>query len=182
MDPSEAERLLGVSLQVFSCLHSKPVDRDSTEGRGGEESIDAGSVTGIRDRFVPPARIGGAIVSRGIAPATGAVQSCLLLPSPHPLAPLPRHPRTTGTARRRRLAGECRAAEGGAVQTRYSDCSCPVGGSAHLPLDPTTTTGAADPAADAAAQRHRSLENNAEHRLATLPTSRALIHRMCGLV
>ena len=80
------------------------------------------------------------------------------------------------------MAGECRAAEGGAVQTRYSDCSCPVGGSAHLPLDPTTTTGAADPAADAAAQRHRSLENNAEHRLATLLTSRALIHRICGLV
>ena len=114
--------------------------------------------------------------------ATVAVQSCLLLPSPHPLAPLPRHPRTTGTARRRRLAGERRAAEGSAVQARCIHRSCPVGGSAHLPLDATTTTGAADPATDAAAQRHRSLENNAEHRLATLPTSRALIHRICGLV
>ena len=148
----------------------------------GGETIDAGSVTRIRDRFVPPARIRGAIVSRGIAPATGAVQSCLLLPSPHPLAPLPRHPRTTGTARRRRLAGERRAAEGGAVQARCIHRSCPVGGGAHLQLDPTQPAGSPDPATDAAAQRHRSLERDAQNGLATLSTAGALIHRMCGLI
>lgn len=92
-----------------------------------------------------------------------------------PLAPLPRHPRTTRTARWRRLAGECRAAEGGAVQARCIHRSCPVGGGAHLQLDPTQPAGTPDPAADAAAQRHRSLEHDAQNRLAALFTTRTLM-------
>ena len=91
------------------------------------------------------------------------------------IAPFPRHPRTTRTARWRRLAGECRAAKGGAVQTRCIHRSCPVGGSAHLQLDPAQSTSAPDPAADAAAQRHRSLEHDAQNRLAALSTTGALM-------
>ena len=87
----------------------------------------------------------------------GELSSVCLAP---PLAPLPRHPQTTRTARRRKLAGERRAAEGGAVKARYIHRSCPVGGDAHLQLDPAQSTGAPDPAADAAAQRHRNLEHD----------------------
>ena len=116
-----------------------------------------------------------AIVKLGFCPAADALQSCSLLPSPHPLAPLPRHPRTSGTARRRRLAGERRAAKGGAVQARCIHRSCPMGGGAHLQLDPAQPAGAPDPAADAAAQRHRSLEHDAQNGLAALFTSRALM-------
>ena len=98
------------------------------------------------------------------------------LPSPHSLAPLPRHPRTSGTARRRRLAGERRAAEGGAIQAGYIHRSCPVGGGAHLQLDPAQPAGSPDPATDAAAQRHRSLEHDAQNRLATLSAAGALMN------
>ena len=116
-----------------------------------------------------------AIVKLGLCPAADALQSCSLLPSPHPLAPLPRHPRTTRTAQRRRLAGERRAAEGGAVQARRIYRSCPVGGGAHLQLDPAQPAGSPDPATDAAAQRHRSLEHDAQNGLATLSTTGALM-------
>ncbi len=74
------------------------------------------------------------------------------------------------------LAGECRAAEGGAVQARCIHRSCPVGGGAHLQLDPAQPAGTPDPAADAAAQRHRSLEHDAQNRLAALSTTRALMN------
>ena len=100
---------------------------------------------------------------------------CHLLPSTDHIAPLPRHPRTTGTARRRRLAGEPRAAEGGGVQARCIHRSCPVGSNTHLQLDPAQSAGAPDPAADAAAQRHRSLEHDAQNRLAALSTTGALM-------
>ena len=93
-----------------------------------------------RDRFGPLSKLKFVIVIWDIAPAAGALQSCLLLPSPHPIAPLPRHPRSTGTVRRRRLAGEPRAAEGGAVQARCGHRSCSVGGCAHLQLGSTSAT------------------------------------------
>ena len=93
-----------------------------------------------------------------------------------PLAPLPRHPRTAGTAKRRGLAGERRAAEGGAVQARCIHRPCSVGGGTQLQLDSTQSTGAPDPATDAAAQRHRSLEHDAQNGLAALFTSRALMN------
>ena len=94
--------------------------------------------------------------------------------SPHPLAPLPRHPRTTRTARRRRLAGEPRAAKGCPVQARGNYRQFTVGGGAHLQLDSAQATGAPDPAADVVAQHDRSLEHDAEDRLAALFTARAL--------
>jgi hypothetical protein len=102
------------------------------------------------------------------------------LPSPHSLAPLPRHPRTSGTARRRRLAGERRAAEAGAVQAGCIHRSCPVGGGAHLQLDPAQPAGSPDPATDAAAQRHRSLEHDAQNGLAALFTTGALMALKTG--
>ena len=51
-----------------------------------------------------------------------------------------------------------------------------MGGGAHLQLDPTQPAGTPDPAADAAAQRHRSLEHDAQNGLAALFTSRALMN------
>ena len=93
-----------------------------------------------------------------------------------PFAPLPRHPRTAGTAKRRGLAGERRAAEGGAVQARCIHRPCSVGGGTQLQLDSTQSTGAPDPATDAAAQRHRSLEHDAQNRLAKLSTAGALMN------
>ena len=75
--PSQAESLLGDDTPGFLWLTKRAGGSRLKERRGGEESIDAGSVTGIRDRFVPPATIGAAIVNRGFAPATGALQSCL---------------------------------------------------------------------------------------------------------
>ena len=97
-----------------------------------------------------------------------------------PFAPLPRHPRTAGTAKRRGLAGERRAAEGGAVQARCIHRSCPVGGGAHLQLDPAQPAGSPDPATDAAAQRHRSLEHDAQNGLAALFTTGALMALKTG--
>ena len=93
--------------------------------------------------------------------------------------PLPRYratPRTTGTAWRRRVAGERRAAEGGAVQARCLNRPCSVGSGAHLQLDPTQPAGSPDPAADAAAKRDRSLEHDAENRLATLSPAGVLMN------
>ena len=51
-----------------------------------------------------------------------------------------------------------------------------MGGGAHLQLDPAQSTSAPDPATDAAAQRHRSLERDAQNRLATLSTAGALMN------
>jgi len=51
-----------------------------------------------------------------------------------------------------------------------------VGGGTQLQLDSTQSTGAPDPATDTAAQRHRSLEHDAQNRLAALFTSRALMN------
>jgi len=162
-----------MSLQVFywsNWSKNEPVDQSSTKRSAlilvqlNGFALDSSHQPGL----VQPSCI------RGIAPAADALQSCLLLPSPHPLAPLPRHPRNTGTARRRRLAGEPRAAEGGAVQTRCSHRSCPVGGCSHLPLGSASATGTADPTTDAPAQRHRGLEHDAENGLAPLFTTRAL--------
>ena len=50
-----------------------------------------------------------------------------------------------------------------------------MGGGAHLQLDPAQPAGASDPATDAAAQRHRSLEHDAQNGLATLSTTGALM-------
>ena len=50
-----------------------------------------------------------------------------------------------------------------------------MGGGAQLQLDSTQSTGAPDPATDAAAQRHRSLEHDAQNGLAALFTSRSLM-------
>ena len=97
-----------------------------------------------------------------------------------PFAPLPRHPRTAGTAKRRGLAGERRAAEGGAVQARCIHRPCSVGGGTQLQLDSTQSTGAPDPATDAAAQRHRSLEHDAQNGLAALFTTGALMALKTG--
>ena len=58
-----------------------------------------------------------------------------------------------------------------------------MGGGAHLQMDSAQSTGAPDPAADAAAQRDRSLEHDAQNRLAELFTTRALIaSKTLGLV
>ena len=70
--------------------------------------------------------------------AAGALQRCLLLQSPHSLATLPRYTRTTGTTRRRRLAGESRAAKGYPAQARGSHRPFTVGGGAHLQVDAFT--------------------------------------------
>ena len=51
-----------------------------------------------------------------------------------------------------------------------------MGGGTQLQLDSTQSTGAPDPATDAAAQRHRSLEHDAQNRLATLSTAGALMN------
>ena len=51
-----------------------------------------------------------------------------------------------------------------------------MGGGAHLQLDSTQSTGAPDPETDAAAQRHRSLEHDAQNGLAALFTSSALMN------
>ena len=50
-----------------------------------------------------------------------------------------------------------------------------MGGGAHLQLDPAQPAGSPDPATDAAAQRHRSLEHDAQNGLATLSTTGALM-------
>ena len=47
---------------------------------------------------------------------------------------------------------------------------------AHLQLDPAQPAGTQDPAADAAAQRHRSLDHDAQKRLAALSTTDALMN------
>jgi hypothetical protein len=49
-----------------------------------------------------------------------------------------------------------------------------VGCGEHLPLDSASAAGAPDPAEDAAAQRNRNLELDAQNRLAALFTTRAL--------
>jgi hypothetical protein len=49
-----------------------------------------------------------------------------------------------------------------------------VGCGEHLPLDSASASGAPDPAEDAAAQRNRNLELDAQNRLAALFTTRAL--------
>ena len=66
------------------------------------------------------------------------------------------------------MAGESRATEGGAIQTRYFHHPCPMGSDSNLQLDPAQPTGTPDPTADALAQRHRSLEHDAQNRLAAL--------------
>ena len=50
-----------------------------------------------------------------------------------------------------------------------------MGGDAHLQMDSAQSTGAPDPAADASAQRDRSLEHDAQNRLAELFTTRVLM-------
>ena len=160
-----------MSLQVFYCSRNEPWIKQSSIKRSASMLIALHAFA--LDSSHQPGLMQPSCV-RGIAPAAGALQSCLLLPSPHSIAPLPRHPRNTGTARRRRLAGEPRATEGGAVQTRFSHRSCPVGGGSHLPLGSASATGAADPTTNAPAQRHRGLEHDAENGLAALFTTRAL--------
>ena len=46
-----------------------------------------------------------------------------------------------------------------------------MGSDANLQLDPAQPTGTPDPTADALAQRHRSLEHDAQNRLAALFTT-----------
>ena len=50
-----------------------------------------------------------------------------------------------------------------------------MGGGAHLQMDSAQSTIAPDPAANAAAQRDRSLKHDAQNRLAELFTTRALM-------
>ena len=50
-----------------------------------------------------------------------------------------------------------------------------MGRGADIQMDSAQSTGAPDPAADAAAQRDRSLEHDAQNRLAELFTTRALM-------
>ena len=50
-----------------------------------------------------------------------------------------------------------------------------MGGGAHLQLESAQPADSPDPAADAAAQRHRSLEHHAQKRLAALFSPRALM-------
>ena len=58
-----------------------------------------------------------------------------------------------------------------------------MGGGEHLQMDPAQSTGAPDPAAEAAAQRDKSLENDAQNRVAELFNTRALIaSKTLGLV
>ena len=56
-----------------------------------------------------------------------------------------------------------------------------MGGGAHLQLDSAQSAGAPDPATDAAAQRHRSLEHDAQNGLAALFTTGALMALKTGL-
>ena len=51
-----------------------------------------------------------------------------------------------------------------------------MGSDSNLQLDPAQPTGTPDPTADALAQRHRSLEHDAQNGLAALFTSRALMN------
>ena len=55
-----------------------------------------------------------------------------------------------------------------------------MGGGAHLQLDSAQSAGAPDPATDAAAQRHRSLEHDAQNGLAALFTTGALMALKTG--
>ena len=58
-----------------------------------------------------------------------------------------------------------------------------MGGGEHLQMDPAQSTGAPDPAADAAAQHDKSLEHDAQNRLAGLFTTRTLMaSKTLGLV
>ena len=52
----------------------------------------------------------------------------------------------------------------------------PSGGGARLLLDPAQPAGTPDPTTDAAAQRHRSLEHDAQNGLAALFTAGALMN------
>ena len=78
------------------------------------------------------------------------------------------------------MAGESRATEGGAIQTRYFHHPCPMGSDSNLQLDPAQPTGTPDPTADALAQRHRSLEHDAQNGLAALFTTGALMALKTG--
>ena len=73
--------------------------------------------------------------------------------------PPPSHP---GEAQLRGMAGECRSAEDRSVQARRRDRSCGMGRGAHLPMGAAVSTSAANPSADASAQRHRGLEGDAQ--------------------
>ena len=58
-----------------------------------------------------------------------------------------------------------------------------MGDGADIQMDSAQSTGAPDPAADAAAQLDRSLKHNAQNRLAELFTTRALMaSKTLGLV
>ena len=177
LSPSEAAILLGGTTPGFLLLTQKA-------GRSRPQEMKTSILVQLNafafDR--PTSQVRCSDRESGYPCRSGCCAELTLLPSPQPLAPLPRHPRTSSKARRRRLVGEPRAAEGGAVQTRCGHRSCPVGCGSHLPLDSATTTGAADPAKDASAQRHRSLEHHAENRLAAMFTAPALIHRMGGVI
>ena len=51
-----------------------------------------------------------------------------------------------------------------------------MGSDSNLQLDPAQPTGTPDPTADALAQRHRSLEHDAQDRMAALSTTGALMN------
>ena len=98
------------------------------------------------------------------------------LPSPHPL---PRYRATHEPPEQPGGEGWLVSAEQQKVVQFKPDAStahAQVGGGAHLQLDSAQSAGAPDPATDAAAQRHRSLEHDAQNRLATLSTAGALMN------
>ena len=65
------------------------------------------------------------------------------------------------------MAGECRSAEDRSVQARREDRSYGMGRGAHLPMGAATHQ-CRNPSADAAAQRDRSLGDDAQNRLAEM--------------
>ena len=53
-----------------------------------------------------------------------------------------------------------------------------MGSDSNLQLDPAQPTGTPDPTADALAQRHRSLEHDAQNRLAALFATREVMTKL----
>ena len=75
------------------------------------------------------------------------------------------------------MAGERSTAEGRSLQERHGDSSCRIGHAGDLQLEAPEPAGADEPAADAAAQRHRGVEHHEKDGLAAMPPARPLTCR-----
>ena len=73
------------------------------------------------------------------------------------------------------MASEQSAATGLSVQARHANSPWAVGVSKDIQLDTSTATSAPNPTADVASQRCRGMADDAQDRVATVPTADALI-------